>query len=44
MWTEQALFEAADNYADNIKEDVYNIIFAAFLAGASYILNNTQKE
>jgi hypothetical protein len=52
MWTEEKLDKAATRHADNVVEDnnyngdeySYSDVKNAFLAGAKYIINNTQKE
>lgn len=51
MWTEEKLDKAATRYADNVEDNsftsdeyCYSDVKDAFLAGAKYIINNTQKE
>lgn len=52
MWTKEKIEKAATKYADNVVEDsnyngdeyCYSDVKNAFLAGAKYIINNTQKE
>jgi hypothetical protein len=52
MWTKEKIEKAATKHADNVVEDnnyngdeyCYSDVKNAFLAGAKYIINNTQKE
>ena len=51
MWTEEKLDKAATRYADNVEDNsftndeyCYSDVKDAFLAGANYIIDNTQKE
>lgn len=46
MWTEKNINSAASTYISNLiipKEEVKYFIREAFLAGAKYVIDNTQK-
>ena len=50
MWTEEKLDKAATRYADNVEDNsftsdeyCYSDVKNAFLAGARFIIKNTQK-
>lgn len=52
MWTEEKIEKAAEEYEEKVYDDDmycndeldYTDIYHAFLAGAKFIINNTQKE
>jgi hypothetical protein len=46
MWTEDKLKEAAWEWTIKLEEETYCYVDVvdAFLAGANYIINNTQKQ
>ena len=46
MWTEETIKAAAQEWALLLEEETYcyTDVVDAFLAGANYIINNTQKE
>ena len=45
MWTEETIKKAAEKWAVNLEEETYCYVdvVEAFIAGAKFVINNTQN-